>query len=75
MSEGYRYVVTFPECDGDAPRLYGDATQLNDATVRIRETRKGAPSSKAAGQFTITFMGATTPGCKSGRRSKSDPGI
>ena len=36
-------------------------TQLNDATVRIRETRKGAPSSRAAGQFTVTFMGATTP--------------
>ena len=61
ISEGYRYVVTFPECDGDAPRLYGDATQLNDATVRIRETRKGAPSSKAAGQFTISYQGATTP--------------
>ena len=41
--------------------LYGDASQLNDASVSIRETRKGAPSSRAAGQFTITFMGATTP--------------
>ncbi|CAH0369713.1 unnamed protein product, partial [Pelagomonas calceolata] len=66
MSEGYRYVVTFPECDGDAPRLYGDATQLNDASVRIRETRKGAPSSKAAGQFTISYQGATTPGLQIG---------
>jgi hypothetical protein len=61
ISEGYRYVITFPECDGDAPRLYGDSSDLHDATVRIRETRKGAPSSKAAGQFTMTFLGATTP--------------
>ena len=40
ISEGYRYVITFPECDGDAPRLYGDSSDLHDATVRIRETRK-----------------------------------